>query len=193
MTRMPVAPPAHCHYFSERTAVVPLIVKTEAPAAADAPPPAAEPPKPLSRKERKKAKQRLERGGGTAEEARAVYGEGATASVELNTDKPIGREAMLPLSEAQNVVLWALTGDRGAMPQWMVVRGKPLLRGACVVLAPGSTRSPSAAGRARRAAHSAASRRPRSSTCRGRTRAARARRRPGAPRAAAAQAEGARR
>ena len=136
MSRMPVAPPAHCHYFSERTAVVPLIVKTEAPAAADAPPPAAEPPKPLSRKERKKAKQRLERGGGTAEEARAVYGEGATASVELNTDKPIGREAMLPLSEAQNVVLWALTGDRGAMPQWMVVRGKPLLRGACVVLAP---------------------------------------------------------
>ena len=29
MSRMPVAPPAHCHYFSERTAVVPLIVKTE--------------------------------------------------------------------------------------------------------------------------------------------------------------------
>ena len=27
LRRMPVAPPAHCHYFDERTAVVPTLVK----------------------------------------------------------------------------------------------------------------------------------------------------------------------
>ena len=81
---------------------------------------------------------------------RAPCTAGATASVELNTDKPIGREAMLPLSEAQNVVLWALTAPRrDAAVDGGARQAAP--RGACVVLAPRSTRSPSAAGRARRA------------------------------------------
>ena len=91
---------------------------------------------PLDRRKLKKAKKLLAKGSGTPEQALAVYGNDAVATIELmpaRDDRPPDR--LLPV-EVQNVLLWALTHDKGQMPKWIRVNKKPLLRGALVVLAP---------------------------------------------------------
>ena len=105
----------------------------------------------ISNKKAKKARQRLAKGGGTAEDALAIYGANALAAFELLQDEPAKkayssqysscpspRETKPPLrvSDVQNLVLWALTNELGEMPKWMSVRNKPLIRGAVVMVAP---------------------------------------------------------
>ena len=88
-------------------------------------------PDKLSRKKQKKAKHRLAKGLGTLEECLAVYGAGARVELELKDNSPV-----LPVHEVQNLLLWMLTQGLGHMPQWVVIRNKPLLRGAAVVVVP---------------------------------------------------------
>ena len=88
-------------------------------------------PDKLSRKKQKKAKHRLAKGLGTLEECLAVYGAGARVELELKDNSPV-----LPVHEVQNLLLWMLTQGLGHMPQWVVIRNKPLLRGAAVVIVP---------------------------------------------------------
>ena len=85
----------------------------------------------LSRKLQKKAKHRLAKGLGTLQECLAVYGAGARAELELKDNSPV-----LPVNEVQNLLLWMLTQGLGHMPQWVIIRNKPLLRGAVVVVVP---------------------------------------------------------
>ena len=95
----------------------------------------------MDRRKLKKARKQAEKGKGTAEQLHAIYGCEALASVELTT--PLGRP--LHLDETQNLLLWALTHDLGEMPKWAMVRHKPLISGALVILA----RDLDAAGAAR--------------------------------------------
>ena len=88
-------------------------------------------PDKLSRKKQKKAKHRLAKGLGTLEECLAVYGAGAKVELELKDNSPV-----LPVHEVQNLLLWMITQGLGHMPQWVVIRNKPLLRGAAVVVVP---------------------------------------------------------
>ena len=88
-------------------------------------------PDKLSRKLQKKAKHRLAKGLGTLQECLAVYGAGARAELELKDNSPV-----LPVHEVQNLLLWMLTQGLGHMPQWVIIRNKPLLRGAVVVVVP---------------------------------------------------------
>ena len=90
----------------------------------------------LSSKKQKKLKKRLAKGGGTAEEALAIYGQDACASIAL-LDSPAPPLAQsLTLAEVQNVLLWALTSDAGTMPRWIAVGNKPLIRSAIVIVVP---------------------------------------------------------
>ena len=57
-----------------------------------------------------------------------MYGAGARAELELKDNSPV-----LPVHEVQNLLLWMLTQGLGHMPQWVIIRNKPLLRGAVVV------------------------------------------------------------
>ena len=60
-----------------------------------------------------------------------MYGAGARAELELKDNSPV-----LPVHEVQNLLLWMLTQGLGHMPQWVIIRNKPLLRGAVVVVVP---------------------------------------------------------
>jgi hypothetical protein len=87
---------------------------------------------PLDRRKLKKARKLVEKGNGTVEQIRAIYGANASAGIEL---LPAALEQPLRLADVQNMVLWALADDRGEMPKWAFVRNKPLLQGALVILA----------------------------------------------------------
>jgi hypothetical protein len=93
----------------------------------------------LNAGQRKKLKQRLSKGGGTAQAALEIYGEHALAEVELLGTVPA--EQPLRISDVQNLLLWSLTPDLGEMPKWISVRNKPLLRGAMIILAPSLSKS----------------------------------------------------
>ena len=86
---------------------------------------------PLGRRKLKKARKLVEKGNGTVEQVRAIYGANASAGIEL---LPAALEQPLRLADVQNMVLWALADDRGEMPKWAFVRNKPLLQGALVIL-----------------------------------------------------------
>ena len=87
----------------------------------------------LSRRKLKKLKQKLAKGGGTAEEARKVLGVDALAEISLLDPPGAGP---LRIGDVQNALLWSLTQDVGSMPPWMMIKQKPLLRGCTVILAP---------------------------------------------------------
>ena len=87
----------------------------------------------ISKGKAKKLKQKLAKGGGTAQDALAIFGADARASVELLPQTVPPRP--LALGDVQNVLLWALTADAGEMPKWLCVRNKPLIRGAIFILA----------------------------------------------------------
>ena len=90
----------------------------------------------LSKKQQKKARKQLSKGGGTAEQALAIYGKDARAAVELLEPGVPPATQPLALRDLQNVLLWVLTRDLGEMPRWLCVRSKPLVRGALVIIAP---------------------------------------------------------
>lgn len=62
--------------------------------------------------------------------------DGSPASVMLTAVGAAG-EAVLPLLEAQNLLLWSLHPELGAMPQWVCVRNRPQLHGALLAFVPG--------------------------------------------------------
>ena len=104
----------------------------------------------LTKKQQKKAKKKLAKGGGTREGALQIYGANALASFRLLTEplpkaksqhgppssstRAAENPRCLLLTEVQNLVLWSLTNELGEMPRWICIRNKPLLRGAVVVL-----------------------------------------------------------
>ena len=94
----------------------------------------------LDRRKAKKLRKKLDRGRGTHDEALAIYGVAACAGVALMTSGDPANSKRPPpplqLSDVQNVMLWALTGDHGEMPRWVCVSRKPLIRGALLVLLP---------------------------------------------------------
>ena len=63
----------------------------------------------------------------------SIYGAGALAALELTSDET----ASLSLRDVQNLLLWVLSEEAGEMPRWVIVRNKPLIRGAVLVIAPG--------------------------------------------------------
>ena len=69
---------------------------------------------PLGRRKLKKARKLVEKGNGTVEQVRAIYGANASAGIEL---LPAALEQPLRLADVQNMVLWALADDRGEMPK----------------------------------------------------------------------------
>jgi RNA exonuclease 1 len=81
----------------------------------------------------KKHRDKLAKGFGTAEQCVATHGPDARCELQLLSQAP----DVLPHSEVQNLLLWCLHPELGHMPRWVMVRNRPLLRGALVLYVPG--------------------------------------------------------
>eukprot|EP00962_Isochrysis_galbana_P009762 scaffold2714_cov123-Isochrysis_galbana.AAC.2 len=87
----------------------------------------------MGKKHREKLAKKLEKGFGTAEQCVAAHGPDALCELQLLSQAP----DVIPHHEVQNLLLWCLHPELGSMPRWVMVRNRPLLRGALVLYVPG--------------------------------------------------------
>jgi len=87
----------------------------------------------MGKQHKKKLQKKLDKGGGTAEQVLAAHGPDAQCELQLLSQAP----DVIHCNEVQNVLLWCLHPDLGTMPKWVMVRNRPMIRGALVVYVPG--------------------------------------------------------